>query len=100
MIGQRIDQYRDGGLALLVTMASLVVGVAYVAYLKAERFPPDPVRVVPFVWLVGALAGLTLGLMAIVTGPRRLLGGVSALLSLPNVGFAAVFALVALVGGG
>ncbi len=99
MIGQRIDQYRDGGLALLVTMASLVVGVAYVAYLKATPFPPDPVRVVPFVWLVGALAGLTLGLMALVTGPRRFLGAVSALLSLPNIGVAAVYALGALMGG-
>ena len=99
MIGQRIDQYRDGGLALLVTIASLVVGVAYVAYLKAESFPPDAVWVIPFVWLVGALAGLTLGLMALVTGPRRLLGGVSALLSVPNVGVAAVYALGALIGG-
>ncbi len=99
MIGQRIDQYRDGGLALLMTIASLVVGVAYVAYLQAEPFPPNPVGVIAFVWLLGALAGLTLGLMAIVTGPRRLLGGVSALLSLPNVGFAAVFALGALIGG-
>jgi hypothetical protein len=54
-----------GLVAALVTLASLVVGGAYFAYLVAEPFPPDLVRIVPLLWLGGALGGLLLGVRAI-----------------------------------
>ena len=90
---------RGGGAALPVSVAALLLGLAYYAYLKATPFPPDWARVVPFVWLIGAVAGLLLGLGALAAGPHRILGAISALLSLPNIGLAAVYAFAALMGG-
>ena len=92
-------RYRGGEVALLATVASVLVGVAYFNYLKATPFPPNWVRVIPCIWLIGAVAGLLRGLAASTAGPRRILGGISALLSLPNVGFAAIYAFAALMGG-
>ncbi len=90
---------RGGGAALPVSVATLLLGLAYYAYLQATPFPPDWARVVPFVWLLGAVVGLVLGLGALAAGPHRILGAISALLSLANIGLAAVYAFAALMGG-
>ncbi|MDP9372905.1 MAG: hypothetical protein M3Q65_10745 [Chloroflexota bacterium] len=88
-----------GLIALLVALESLAVGVVYYAYLVAVPFPPDWVRIVALIWLAGALAGLLLGLAAILANARRHLGIAALVLSIPSVPLAAIFALAALMGG-
>ena len=88
-----------GLVALLVTLASLALGGAYYAYLVAVPFPPGAARLVPLVWLVGALAGLTLALGATRADAGRRLGIASLVLGVLSVMFAALFAFAALMGG-
>ena len=45
-------------LGLLLTLASALLGWAYVAYLRVTPRPPDRARAVPYVWLLGALLAL------------------------------------------
>ena len=85
--------------ATLVALASLVVGGAYYAYLVVEPFPPDLVRIVPLIWLGGALGGLLLGVRAIRASAGRALGIASVVLSVPSGALATIFALAALMGG-
>lgn len=105
MVGDRVPGVLRGLLALLVTLGSSLVGLAYVVYLRATPFPPDSARIVPFVWLLSALLGLALALWALRRGPlqRRSalalgVGIIGVLLALPNVVSAALYALGALMG--
>ena len=41
--------------ALLLVLGSAVLGAVYFSYIHAEPFPPDIVRLVPIVWLAGAV---------------------------------------------
>ncbi len=93
------SKYPKGLIAILLTVMSLVLGGAYYAYLVAVAFPPDLVRVVPFIWLAGAFAGLIMGLKAIHANSHRYLGIASLALNVPNIVFAAIFAFAALMGG-
>ncbi len=92
-------RYPLGLIALLVAVASLALGGIYYAYLVAVPSPPDWVRIVALIWLAGALAGLLLGLAAILANARRHLGIAALVLSIPSVPLAAIFALAALMGG-
>ena len=92
-------------LGLLLTLASALLGWAYVAYLRVTPRPPDRARAVPYVWLLGALLGLALALRTLRHGPwhRRgavalALGAAGALLALPNLALAALYALAAAMG--
>lgn len=88
-----------GLVAALVTLASLAVGGAYSVYLVVEPFPPDLARIVPFVWLGGALGGLLLGVRAIRADAGRSLGIASVVLTVPSGALATLFAFAALMGG-
>ena len=88
----------SGVVSILVAAASLMLGAGYYLVLLAVPFPPDGVRVVPVVWLAGAIAGLVLGGAAYRGGTQVRLAALGLLLSLASVGLAAIFALGALVG--
>jgi 4-hydroxybenzoate polyprenyltransferase len=84
--------------ALLVVLGSAALGGAYRAYLRATPFPPDVVRVVPLLWLAGALAGWILGFQALQVERRKLAAIVGLILNLPNTFFALAYSLGALMG--
>lgn len=88
-----------GRIALLVTLASLALGGAYYAYLVAVPFPPGAARIIPFIWLAGALAGLALALRATHADAHRLLGVACVVLGVPSLVLATIFAFAALMGG-
>ena len=95
--GRRLPR---GVVVLLVTLLSGALGWAYYAYLLSVPFPPTVARIVPFVWLAGALAGLILGVRATISSrSRSCLGVASLVLSLPNVWFAALYTMAAAFGG-
>ncbi len=85
-------------LALPITIASSVLGAVYYAYLVAVPFPPDTVRIIPVLWLIVALAGLSFGIALTFSEKDRLRGVATVVLSVPNIFFAAIFALGALMG--
>src|SRR5688572_11505986 len=89
---------RPGVVALAVTVASAALGIAYFAYLNATPFPQTWVRIAALLWLGGALAGLAMGVAAFARQPRIQLALISILVGLPNVVFAAIFGLAALMG--
>ena len=92
------DQMSNGMRALLVVLGSALLGAVYVSYLKAEPFPPDIVRLVPIVWLAGAMAGGVLAARALTSSKNRVAAGLALALDIPNSGFAAVFSMAALMG--
>lgn len=85
-------------IAAVATVASAAVGIGYRAYLVATPFPPAWVRGVALLWFVGALGGVCLGLIAAVRRRPVPLALASLLLGLPNVAFAAIFLMAALMG--
>lgn len=87
-----------GVLAVLLSGASIAIGVSYFAYLNATSFPPDLARIIPLVWLGGAGAGIGLGLAAIRARRQVYLGAVGMLLGLPSLVVAAIFAMAAALG--
>jgi len=94
-----------GLIGLLVTLAAALLGSAYFAHLLATPSPRDGVRLVPFVWLLGALVGLVFALRTLAHWPwgrheavSLALGAAGALLALPNLALAATFAVAALLG--
>lgn len=91
--------------ALALTLGSMALGQAYVAYLGRTPFPPASAEVTPYLWLALALLGLTLALRALRHRPERgpgaavlLLGTAALLLALPNIAYAALYVLGALIG--
>ena len=98
--------------ALALTLGSMALGQAYVAYLGRTPFPPASAEVTPYLWLALALLGLTLALRALVRALRALrrrpargpgaalllLGTAALLLALPNIAYAALYVLGALIG--
>ena len=94
-----------GLVGLLVTLAAALLGGAYFVYLRATPFPPDGARIVPLVWLLGALLGLVFALRTLSHGLQSrhdtvglTLAAIGALLALPNLALAAIFAFAALMG--
>jgi hypothetical protein len=71
----------------------------YFLYLYAEPFPPDIVRLVPIVWLAGALVGGVLAARALRSNNNRVAAGLALVLDIPNSVFAALFSMGALMGG-
>ena len=61
--------------ALLLVLGSAVLGAVYFLYLNAEPFPPAIVRLVPIVWLAGAVAGGVLAVRALRSNNNRVAGG-------------------------
>ena len=84
--------------ALAIVAGSATLGGTYFAYLSAAPFPPDAVRVVPLLWLAGALAGWIFVVRALRLDPRRLAAVVGMILNVPNTMLAAIFSLAALMG--
>ncbi len=89
----------NGRRALLVVLASSVVGLAYFAYLTAVPFPPEIVRLVPLVWFAACLAGWVWSLRAFRADDGRVLPIAAFALNVPNTIFAAIFLLAAMMGG-
>ncbi len=99
-----------GGLGL--TLGSMALGREYVAYLRRTPFPPAGADTVPYLWLALAPLGLTLAVLALVRAlralrhrPQRrpgaavlLLGTVGLLLAPPNIAYAALYVLGAMIG--
>ena len=83
--------------ALYVVAASATVGALYYDYLRSERFPPDVVRIIPFLWLAGAAAGWILGAIALRADTWKIRPALVLILNVPNTFFAALFALAALM---
>lgn len=89
---------------LLLTGVSMVLGWAYSAYLRRVDFPPDGVRVVPVLWLIGTVCGLGIALWTAWEGLRgrrwplafAAVGG--ALLAAPNVALAMRYLVAAPIG--
>ncbi len=105
MLGETARGALRGLVALLVTIGSALLGRAYVAYLRATPFPPESAQAMPFTWLLGALLGLVLALRTLRRGPRDrrgvlglALGIIGALLALPNIAQAALYAFAAMMG--
>ena len=93
------DPISSGMRALLLVLGSAVPGAAYFLYLNAEPFPPDIVRLVPLVWLAGAVAGGVLAARTLRSSDNRVAAGLALALSIPNLVFAALFSMGALLGG-
>ena len=93
------DQISNGMRALLQVLGSAVLGAVYFLYLNAEPFPPDIVRLVPIVWLAGAVVGGVLAARALRSSNNRMAAGLALALNIPNSIFAAVFSMAALMGG-
>lgn len=88
-----------GILALAVALGSAILGGGYYAYLVTVPSPPEVTRIVPFVWMAAAVAGVHLGVRARNAPSTRYLGIVGATLSTVSVILAAIFAMAALFGG-
>ena len=91
-------QSPNGARAIVVTVASALVGAGYYGYLVGVDFPPAAVRFIPVAWLALALLAARFALAAVQTDARRALGVAAALLAVPNVGLAVLFTLAALLG--
>lgn len=89
----------EGRYAIRVTVASIIVGGLWFAFLEAEPFPPDVTRVVPIIWFTGALVGLVFGLRATFANKDRLRGIVSIVLNVPNMPLSLIFLFAAGMGG-
>jgi len=89
---------RRGIGAIVVTLLSAGIGVAYFAYLRMAPFPPTSVRIVALIWLARALVGFILGASAMARRVRLSFAFASILLSVPNIILAAIFALAAIMG--
>jgi hypothetical protein len=85
--------------ALLLVLGSAVLGAVYFLYLNAEPFPPDIVRLVPIAWLAGAVAGGVLAARALRNNHNRVAAWLALALDIPNLVFAALFSMGALLGG-
>ena len=87
-----------GARALLLAMSSAVVGGAYAFYLRTTEFPPDIARVVPILWLAGAVLAGVWAVRALGTHRNRLAAGLALVLAATSAVFAAVFLMAALMG--
>lgn len=85
--------------ALLLVLGSAVLGAVYFLYLNAEPFPPDIVRLVPIAWLAGTVVGGVLAARALRSSDNRMAAGLALALDIPNLVFAALFSMGALLGG-
>jgi len=83
---------------ILSTMASSLIGVAYFAYISNVDFPPGVVRIVPFAWLLCAIAGIIFGLRSLRDGGSRHVGIPVIVVAIANMLFAGIFSLAALMG--
>lgn len=83
--------------ALLLEAGSAVAGAVYYLYVVAEPFPHDLARIVPIVWLVGAVLGGAVAARALTTG-SRMAAVLTLALTVPNATFAAIFSMAALMG--
>ena len=93
-----VEREQPGLVALVVTVASVAVGIAYFVYLNATPFPPVWVRIVALIWFVCALGGLVLGVRVLSGRGRNALAVISVVLSVPSIMLAATFLLAALMG--
>jgi hypothetical protein len=85
--------------ALLLVLGSAVLGAVYFLYLNVEPFPPGIVRLVPIAWLAGAVIGGVLAIRALRSSHNRVAAGLALTLDIPNLVFAALFSMGALMGG-
>jgi len=83
---------------ILITVASSLIGAVYFTYISSVDFPPNLVRIVPFVWLIGAVIGLMLGFRSLRKRESRYVGIFIIILALINIVFASIFSLAALMG--
>lgn len=83
---------------ILITTVSSLTGVAYFQYISNVKFPLDVVRIVPLVWLIGAVAGLILGFRSLRGDEPRYIGILVIVVAIINIIFASIFSLAALMG--
>ncbi len=83
--------------ALCVVAGSGALGALYYDYLRSHPFPPDAVRIIPLLWLAGAVVGWVLGVIAVRADTWKIPAALVLILNVPNTFFAAMFALAALM---
>lgn len=90
---------RSGGsLALALSVLSVAIGLGYYRYLVATSFPPDWVRIIPFLWLAVCCLALALAVRTVKHDRRAGYAWLALVLDIPSGLFAAVFAMAALLG--
>lgn len=92
-------QMSIGMRALLVVSGTALLGAAYFLYLNVQPFPPTIARVIPLAWLAGAVFAGALAVRAVKSGTGRTAAGLALALNIPNLVFAALFTMAALMGG-
>ena len=80
------------------TLVSVLVGLGYYSYLKAVPFPSDWVRIVPLLWLIGAVSGAVWAVKSLRASTFRILAAVLLALAVPNILLALIFSLAAAMG--
>lgn len=83
---------------IVATIAASLLGVAYFNYLKIEPYPPDIVRVTPFIWLTVAVLGVCGGARRMTGQPASPVRWLVVIAALLNVLVAAIFCLAATMG--
>jgi hypothetical protein len=83
--------------AIITTAASIIVGVAYGMYVNQVDFPPDMARLIPFVWLVSAAAGVYFASRSLRANASGAIYLVIAL-AVASSAFALLYSLGALIG--
>lgn len=87
--------FRD---AAVITGLSWLTMFLYYRLLVATPFPPDYVRLVPFIALAGATAGVWLALNALAAGTRAIAAAAVVGAATVNIGIGAIFAFAAIMG--
>ncbi|MCC2631873.1 MAG: hypothetical protein K0S20_572 [Patescibacteria group bacterium] len=83
---------------LVISLLASLVGALYFSYISAVSFPPDIVRIVPFVWLVLSFWGLIGAIQATRSKAHRYMVGLAVMILIPNIVLAALFCLGSLMG--
>jgi phage shock protein PspC (stress-responsive transcriptional regulator) len=88
----------NGLIALLLVASFDLLGAIYFRYLETNPFPPDIVRLIPALWLIGTLLSGVLAARALRSDANRVPAGLALVLDVPSAVIALVFVFAALMG--
>lgn len=84
--------------ALMLVLASMIIGLGYVIFLHATPHPPDAVRVIPLLWLAMAAVGTVSAGRFVRTDRRSGTAWLVVVMGLTSILLALVFAASAVLG--
>lgn len=87
-----------GLIALLVVASFDLLGAMYFRHIQSSPFPLDIVRIIPAIWLAGALLGGLLAARALRSDASKIPAALALVLDIPSAVLALVFAFAALMG--